>query len=185
MTARHHLLLLACLCATACGDNDDGAAMPPDAGTTAGRSGVSGRASSGGESAEAGRGSAGQNGNDSGIGNTTCDLSCGAGTHCELVPVVCVRAPCPPQPVCLDDTDDTDDTDDADGGAAGVDCDSRKVLCKRVAPRCPAGEVPSVVDACYGLCVSVRACACRRDSDCPTEHGFLQCLSGYCEESYV
>jgi hypothetical protein len=34
----------------------------------------------------------------------SCDaVCCEAGTHCELVEVQCIRAPCPPQPVCVDD----------------------------------------------------------------------------------
>jgi hypothetical protein len=32
----------------------------------------------------------------------TCDMTCDAGQHCELVDVVCVQAPCPPLPECVD-----------------------------------------------------------------------------------
>lgn len=33
-----------------------------------------------------------------------CDgVTCGAGEHCEVEPVECVRAPCPPQPICVPD----------------------------------------------------------------------------------
>jgi hypothetical protein len=31
----------------------------------------------------------------------SCDLSCDAGQHCELVEVTCIRAPCPPLPECV------------------------------------------------------------------------------------
>lgn len=43
------------------------------------------------------------------IKNPSCDtVKCAAGTHCELVNVVCVRAPCPPLPMCVDDPTPTD-----------------------------------------------------------------------------
>lgn len=31
------------------------------------------------------------------------DVTCAAGEHCVLDPVVCVRAPCPPRPICVSD----------------------------------------------------------------------------------
>jgi hypothetical protein len=31
----------------------------------------------------------------------SCDLTCDAGQHCELVQVACIQAPCPPQPECV------------------------------------------------------------------------------------
>lgn len=31
------------------------------------------------------------------------DLRCGAGEHCEVVEVQCIRAPCPPLPQCVPD----------------------------------------------------------------------------------
>ena len=33
-----------------------------------------------------------------------CDLECGTDTHCELVHVVCFRAPCDPIPECVPDS---------------------------------------------------------------------------------
>jgi hypothetical protein len=29
------------------------------------------------------------------------DHSCGDDEHCEVVPVMCIQAPCPPQPTCV------------------------------------------------------------------------------------
>jgi len=44
----------------------------------------------------------------------------------------------------------------------GLDCDTTRVTCRRLAPVCPAGEVPRVVmqgqDRCYGECVDARQC---------------------------
>jgi hypothetical protein len=54
------------------------------------------------------------------------------------------------------------------GGTSGlVDCDPRKVVCRRVAPVCDPGEVPSVQGTCYGACVGVEQCACDEAADCP------------------
>ena len=54
------------------------------------------------------------------------------------------------------------------GGASGlVDCDPNKIVCKRAAPQCDDGEVPSVEGTCYGECVAVEQCACTRADQCP------------------
>jgi len=56
----------------------------------------------------------------------------------------------------------------AGGSASGlVDCDTRKVICKRVLPECPAMQVPSVVGTCYGECVKIDRCACSSADQCP------------------
>jgi len=57
-------------------------------------------------------------------------------------------------------------------GSAGtstdlLECDPSKVLCKRTAPQCVFGEVPQVVDGCYGECVKVDRCACSTAAQCP------------------
>ena len=57
-------------------------------------------------------------------------------------------------------------------GAAGTSfgllvCDPSEVLCKRTAPECVFGEVPEVVDGCYGACVKVDRCACSTAAQCP------------------
>jgi hypothetical protein len=51
---------------------------------------------------------------------------------------------------------------DPDCGATsgGVDCDTRKVTCQTFAAvTCPEGQVPSVMNQCYGPCVDRAACA--------------------------
>jgi len=41
----------------------------------------------------------------------------------------------------------------------GFQCDTTAVLCKRLPPLCPLGQVPQVVNSCYGECVDARQCA--------------------------
>ncbi len=43
-------------------------------------------------------------------------------------------------------------------------CDATQVTCRAVTPECPAGQVPSVVDACWGPCLPVTQCS--RVTDC-------------------
>jgi hypothetical protein len=50
---------------------------------------------------------------------------------------------------------------------AGVSCDPSKIICKRIAPICPAGQVPSVEGTCYGPCVKVESCNCTGPMQCP------------------
>jgi hypothetical protein len=40
----------------------------------------------------------------------------------------------------------------------GFECDPGQILCKRLPPVCPPGQVPQVVNACYGECVDARQC---------------------------
>lgn len=105
-----------------------------------------------GSAAQSGKGAAGA----SGAAAESCKADCEAGEHCELVQVACVRAPCPPLPMCVPDRS---------GGE--VDCDPRHIMCKRVAPECPEGQVPRVDGACFGDCVAVDACACTEPEACP------------------
>lgn len=51
--------------------------------------------------------------------------------------------------------------------AALVDCTPSKILCRRRAPECPAGEVPSVAGSCFGPCVPIERCACTEAAQCP------------------
>ena len=52
--------------------------------------------------------------------------------------------------------------------ATTISCDPSKILCKRVAPTCATGEVPSVEGSCYGACVKIDQCACAAPTDCPS-----------------
>jgi hypothetical protein len=69
----------------------------------------------------------------------------------------------------------------ARAGECDVSCDQRKVLCKRAEPACPAGQVPSVVGACYGPCVPIEACVCSENAECYDE-GQYACwrFKGHC-----
>jgi hypothetical protein len=58
------------------------------------------------------------------------------------------------------------------GGAGGFVCNPSAALCKSLPPQCSPGQVPSVVDACWGPCVDVLSCA--PEPDCS------KCTSGFC-----
>jgi len=62
-----------------------------------------------------------------------------------------------------------------DAGVApkGVSCDERKVLCKRVRPVCPMGQVPSVVESCWGDCAPIDHCACSNADECPERETYV------------
>jgi|GEM_PF-1385367 len=158
---------------SACSDDADG--RRSDAGSESSGSGKGGgggsnqggagaansNADSGRAGSSAGRGGAGSAADS---GASGCNADCKVGEHCELVEVTCVRAPCPPLPMCV-----------PDGGAhdpAPRDCDPRKIMCKRTAPECPELQVPSVEGSCYGECVDVHACQCAGPEACPLPDKF-------------
>ena len=129
------------------------------AGPTAGNAGNSnsqgGSASSGGSNAASGSSSAGKPGNG---GQATGGTASAAGN---------------------------------DGGGAGneggttgdlVDCDPLKITCKRAAPECPAGQVPSVDDVgnCYGDCVKIDRCACSTAQQCPDNNQYTCWAKQHC-----
>jgi hypothetical protein len=50
-----------------------------------------------------------------------------------------------------------------------LSCDSSQVTCKAAKPECAAGQMPSVVDSCWGPCIEVGQCRDVTDcSDCPS-----------------
>jgi hypothetical protein len=65
------------------------------------------------------------------------DVACAQGEHCELEDVVCITAPCPPQPICVPDSPDPD-------ACRGVTCPSGQtcVLEDVVCIRAPCPPVP-------------------------------------------
>jgi hypothetical protein len=69
----------------------------------------------------------------------------------------------------------------ATGGAGGlVDCDPKKILCKRLAPTCDAGQVPSVSGSCYGDCVKIERCACNAAEQCPEPNEYTCWSKQHC-----
>jgi hypothetical protein len=142
----------------------------PGAGTHAGASGagMSGANASGAGAPSAGASGAGAGAAGASAGaagdasSATCDPSCPDGQRCELVQVMCIRAPCPPLPMCRA------------ASAAATSCDPAKILCKRAVPECPQGQVPSVEGSCYGPCIPVESCGCSKESECP-DHDHYTC----------
>lgn len=54
--------------------------------------------------------------------DTACSAVCEPGYHCELMPVTCIRAPCPPQPTCVTDSGEAGESQDgAPCGSRGLD----------------------------------------------------------------
>jgi hypothetical protein len=69
---------------------------------------------------------------------------------------------------------------DGGTGAGLVDCDPTKIMCKRLAPECDAGEVPRVEGGCYGECVKIDQCACRSAEQCPQPNEYTCWAKQHC-----
>jgi hypothetical protein len=76
-------------------------------------------------------------------------------------------------------TGDAGDTGSG-GAAALVDCDPKKIFCKRIAPQCAAGQVPSVDGNCYGECVKIEQCACSAADECPDPNQYTCWSKKHC-----
>jgi hypothetical protein len=123
-----------------------------------GSAGSAGSSGAGGSSGSSGAGTTSQGGSGGGAGEAVCNPSCPDGERCELVQVTCIRAPCPPLPMCV--------------ASQAVSCDPAKILCKLAVPECPEGQVPSVAGSCYGPCVPVESCPCSQASECPNHDSY-------------
>lgn len=62
----------------------------------------------------------------------------------------------------------------AGSGGSGIECNPSESQCYAPTPACPVGEVPSVVDNCWGPCVPILQCA--------TEPNCDSCDLGFCIE---
>ena len=69
---------------------------------------------------------------------------------------------------------------EAGAGSALIGCDPKQILCKRLAPECAAGEVPSVEGSCYGDCVKVERCGCSAAADCPQPEQYTCWAKQHC-----
>jgi hypothetical protein len=72
-------------------------------------------------------------------------------------------------------------TDGGEGGAPTlVDCDVKKITCKRAAPACDTFHVPSVEGSCYGDCVKIDRCACSGPDQCPDSNQYTCWSKTHC-----
>jgi hypothetical protein len=63
-------------------------------------------------------------------------------------------------------------------GGPSVDCDPRKITCKRTPPTCTGQfQVPSVDGSCFGPCVSIVSCGCTGQDECPEPEEYACNLS--------
>ena len=123
-------------------------------GTTGHDAGMSQPAGSGGEPAkDAGMApSPADAGADAGGSSAgSCGLQCDPGTHCELVQVQCIRAPCPPQPECVKDVAPSC------GGFAGLQCPGGAECVDDPTDSCD--PMNGGAD-CGGICVCNKAASC-------------------------
>jgi hypothetical protein len=44
--------------------------------------------------------------------------------------------------------------------------------CRRAEPVCPEGQVPQIIDGCYGDCVRIDQCVCEVVEACPRPEEF-------------
>jgi hypothetical protein len=61
--------------------------------------------------------------------------------------------------------------------ARPASCDEGDVLCKRVRPECPPGQVPAVVDSCWGDCMDISLCVCHAADECPQREQYVCFMS--------
>ncbi|MDB4986039.1 MAG: Kazal-type serine protease inhibitor domain protein [Myxococcaceae bacterium] len=77
------------------------------------------------------------------------------------------------------DRPDASSSSDA-GDESDVSCDPH-VECKRAPPDCPSGQLPQVIDTCWGDCVKAERCVCHSADQCPQSDQYACHLSaGHC-----
>ncbi len=71
-----------------------------------------------------------------------------------------------------------------EGECDKVDCSPSAITCQTLVPpaACPAGQVHSVKDNCYGPCVPISQCACSSSAACPDPDQYVCHQSaGHCD----
>jgi len=110
----------------------------------------------------------------------SCDgVSCDAGQHCELREVQCIRAPCPPQPACVDDADEEcRNPCETVRCGSGTHCEAVEVVCIQ-APCCPVAECrPNAGEACGDN-------TCGKGTYCCNEScGICAPTGGFCTQQF-
>jgi hypothetical protein len=151
------------------GQGASGAVTPGSGGATPGAGGATipgagGTAPGTGGSAKGGGGPSG--------GANQCPPECFVANECVTA---CGQTPqsygCCPCPAGMINARSCSQTMDA--GSGPVSCDPRKVLCRRAAPTCPQGQLPSVDGSCYGPCVPADSCVCGSAAECPDPDHYI------------
>jgi hypothetical protein len=79
-----------------------------------------------------------------------------------------------PSDSALQSSDAAQDGDGSkpDASAGPISCAPRLVACDIKEPTCPANQVASVVNGCYGPCVVIDQCSCMEAADCPHDETY-------------
>jgi hypothetical protein len=170
-------------------NNGGGTPTPGGSAGTAGTGGAGPSTGGNGGTANGGMASSGRAGRPAGGasnggatngagGSASCPMECLLAnqcvTACGQTPRNYGCCPCPPGTVNALSCNQPMD-------AGAVSCDPRKILCKRLAPMCPEGQVPSVEGTCYGPCVPAESCVCGSAAECPDpDHVTCHLSQGRC-----
>lgn len=174
-----------CILPAACGGssgNSDGSAGKPGSGGLGGTAGLTGSGGLGGTAGKPGSGgaagAAGPSCATSPCANGICtgtQQGCDGAWTCAPITGACTMdlasycgcdgvtyqdsSTCPTRPYLFKGTCDQ-----------GASCNSAQVACNGIAPTCPSGQAPSVVNGCWGQCIWIEYCQCTTPTDCPSGH---------------